>query len=183
MAKIPQMPNFSTNTVVRAEDLNQLRNGINFLNYGLPHCYARQANNTTSCSQNVWTTIAFDTIEVDVDNSMDSQGTYHCQTTGWYFVVANITWPWNNPSTGNRGTRLTINTNAVNGTSLLPASPSIVHGGQVDILVHMNVGDQLQVQGFQDQSSSMSTVLNYQPFAGQTRSETSFVSLFLIKAG
>lgn len=182
MAIVPIMPNF-TSGPVRAEDLNQLRDGVNFLNRGLPHCYARQAINTTSVSQNTWTTIAFDTTEVDVDAALDSTGTYHCQTAGWYYVVANITWPWNNPSTGNRGTRLVLNTNAVVGTSLLPASPSIVHGGQVDILLHMAIGDQMQVQGFQDQSSTMSTVVNYQPFASQTRSETSFMSLLLVKAG
>lgn len=182
MATVPIMPTFSSG-IVRAEDLNQLRDGMNFLNQGLPHCYARQAINTTSVSQNVWTTITFDTVEADVDNGLNSSGTYYCQTAGWYYVVGNITWPWNNPSTGNRGTRLVVNTLAVVGTSLLPTAPSIVHGGQVDILLHLNLGDQMQVQGFQDQSSTMSTIVNYQPFAGQTRSETSFMSMLLVKAG
>ncbi|MFF2551815.1 hypothetical protein ACFVUS_12495 [Nocardia sp. NPDC058058] len=177
------MPTFATNGIVKAEDLNQLRDGVNFLNTGLPHCYARQALNTTTVQQNTWTTIAFDTVEVDADNGLDSQGTYHCGTTGWYYIVGNITWPWLNPSSGNRGTRLVLNTTAVVGTSILPAAPSIVHGGEVNILLHMMNGDQMQVQGFQDQNSTMNTILNYQPFNSQTRSETTYMSLLLIKAG
>ncbi|SRR6266702_2684520 len=183
MAIVPIMPTFASNGIIRAEDFNQLRDGINFLNQGLPHCYARQAVSTTSVAQNTWTTILFDTVEIDRDDSLNSNGTYICQTAGWYYIVANITWPWNNPSTGNRGTRIVVNTLAVTGTSLIPAAPSIVHGGEVNILWHLAIGDQLQVQGFQDQSSTMNTVLNYQPFAGQTRSETSYLSLFLVKAG
>ena len=179
MATPPFIPTFTSNTPLKAAAMNQLRDAVNFANK-LPMCFTRQAINTTSCTNITWTQIAFDTVENDTDGGMNSSGTYICQTAGWWYVTANIAWPWGNPSTGSRGTRLVVNTLAIPGASLMAAAGTIVHGGMLSRVLHMNLGDQLQVQGYQDTGGSLSTVLNYQ--AAQGRSETSYLMLNMISA-
>ncbi|MEU6582745.1 hypothetical protein [Nocardia sp. NPDC046763] len=173
------MPSFTAGNFVKAADLNALRDGINLLTTGMPHAFARQALTTTSVQPNTWTTIVFDTTEVDVDDGWGSSGVYTCATPGWYFVTASVCWanPTNSTS-GNRGTRIVVNNTAVTGVSLLPAATSIVTGGSLARMVKLAFGDQLQVQAFQDTGAAITTIVNYA--AG--RSEVSFCDIAFFAA-
>lgn len=170
MATIPIMPTFGANKVIKTADFNQLRDGVNFIT-SPPNLLARQAIGGTSVQSNAWTQVSWDTIEVDSDGGM-SGNVYFCQTPGWFTVNASVTWPWNNPSVGNRGLRVSVNNVPQAGMSLIPASASIVTATMYSRAVYLNKGDQMWVECFQDTGGALTTVLNYQQ--AQQRSETSY---------
>lgn len=174
MAIIPVMPSFGQGTFLKAHDLNQLRDGVNFVTSSMPHAFARQALTVTTVQPSVWTTIPFDTTEIDTDNGWKEDGTYTCNTPGWYFVTANVC--WDNPTNstvGDRGTRIVVNGISTTGVSMLKASPSIVTGGALSEMVLLNYGDQMQIQAFNFTTAAIKTIVNY----ANGRSEVSFCDI------
>lgn len=179
MSTVPLQPSFGTDTFIKCADLNQLRDGVNYANQ-MPQVYARQGISGTTMNNVAWSTVGYDTVETDTDGGLNQNGVYTAQTAGWWLVTANIAWPWGNPSAGTRGTRIIVNNTAVPGASLMDACTTIVHGGMLSRMVHLILGDQLEVQGYQDTGKAITTVLNFD--AAQGRSETSYLTMNLITA-
>lgn len=154
-------------------------NGIDALDSTNLHAYLRDplaflmskpvAELRSSVTQNIptgaFTALTFDVEVVDTDpdgigghSTVANTSRYTARYAGWYQCGASITYGTN--TTGRRGMRWAVNGTAVPASAvLLPpsgaATSAVAAPGQ---LIHLNEGDYLEAQAFQDSGVSLSTL-------------------------
>jgi len=117
---------------------------------------AAQSINTAN-----FTAITFTSEIIDRDNAhsnVTNTSRYTAQTAGWYFISGSIMWAAS--ATGSRlagwfvnGTNLGLNRFNNNGASLTVSTPAQSR------LVNLNVGDYLELRGYQDSGASLNTLV------------------------
>ncbi|MFF1284309.1 hypothetical protein ACFVY4_26655 [Streptomyces sp. NPDC058299] len=113
-----------------------------------------------SLANNTWTNVTLDTEEYDSDNGHSttvSSSRYTVQVAGTYLIVGSIGIVAN--ATGNRGLRITVNGNAINGSFVKTGSPdSTGSAGLVTAASHVcAVGDYIEIQAHQTSGSALNT--------------------------
>jgi hypothetical protein len=163
MSGVPSVPNFTTNEVATSSDIEKIVTALNFALYNRPlfkgHATVAQAIGTGSLS-----TLAIDTTDVDTDGGRTGAGSatdrYVCRTQGWYTVSVTVSYQTNGTGTGSRFSVIAVNGVPQNGFATAAAPPTAVNCGvTLSGLVHMNVNDYLQVQGFQDSGATVNTAV------------------------
>jgi hypothetical protein len=123
-----------------------------------------------SVANNTWVSCTLDTEQYDSDNghsTTTNSSRYTVQVPGTYLIVGSIGIVAN--ATGNRGARLSVNGNAVNGSFVKVASPDAtgsaglvtagaavcVAGDYIEVQVHQNSGGALNTNAAGDVACSM----------------------------
>lgn len=163
MATVPNEITYSAGSVLTAAQLNtNLRDAINFVITNRPILEVRQTS-VQSISGATSTAINFDAEDIDNDgmhstSSNTSRAT--AQTAGRYRVGGGISWAGN--GAGRRNCQWAINGAVQNGVDA-----GIAAGGNTNALpvaarsmtLHLNVGDYLELLGFQDCGGSLNTAV------------------------
>jgi hypothetical protein len=155
---VPNPRTFVAGEFETAAYFNMLRDAINFL--ANPPLAVLYQQTTQSIGNGIFTSLSLDATVQDF-YGMHSNSTNNSRATaivaGTYEVSGTVAWPSN--STGARGCRI-----AKNGTAVLgSASFTGTTNGDVyaittpEFQVQLNVGDYLEVQGFQSSGGSLST--------------------------
>jgi hypothetical protein len=142
--------------MVTAVMLNSnVRDAINFLITNRPRAVLRQTV-TQSTTNGTWASITFDVEDLDNDgghSTVTNNSRYTAQTAGWYEASGVICWAGN--YSNQRQSRWTINGTVVNASH---ASSQVSAGGfpaypAATVHVYLNVGDYLELQGFQNEGT------------------------------
>lgn len=162
MATVPAIYTFTDGPpAVTAAELNTLGQGINLLLTGRPLCKAHQAT-AQALTTGTSTAITFDTTDIDTDGGRTGTGSatdrYVARTQGWYFVAATVSYV--QATAGDRFAILAVNGVNQNGFGGSAPAPGANTGITLAGLVHMNVGDYLQVLGYQDTGAALNTAIS-----------------------
>jgi hypothetical protein len=159
MATVPAEMTAVAGAILTATQWNtNVRDAINFI-ITPPFAIIKQSG-SQSLTNNTWTTITFDTEEIDRDN-MHSTTTNNsratAQTAGYYQIDA--IYAASSNATGGRATRLQVNGANVAGrsTAVMTAS-NFQTGVVVSGPVYLNVGDYVELQANQLSGGALSTV-------------------------
>jgi hypothetical protein len=115
-------------------------------------------NNLTS---SIWATITLDTELIDDyggHSTTTNTSRYTAQLAGWYEVSGSVTWLQN--GTGTRGARLAVNGTVVQGSAVMMSTAASTTDTSVPTttrVVYLNVGDYLEVQGWQSSGANLAT--------------------------
>lgn len=137
---------------------NAIRDAINFLaNKPMAVLYQGTAQSFTTGSA---AAVTFDSTTTDTygGHSNSTNNTrYTAQVAGWYWVYGTVS--WSNTSGGNRNTTINKNGSQVAqfGSAVPSASSTVFPQVDAAALVQMNVGDYVEVVGYQDSGSTVST--------------------------
>lgn len=157
MATVPTMHTFATGEVVTAANLNNNTTAaLNFLLSGKPIASMRQTLTQTLVTNNN-TAITFDTELIDRDNghsNVTNTSRYTAQTAGWYWCAGSVVFD-NTQTTGKRQAVLRVNGTSMTTNAGGPASGYSAFS--VAGLLYLNVGDYVEVWGFQNGTANMST--------------------------
>lgn len=117
-----------------------------------------------TASQNItngtWTMIALDSTLVDTDsqhsNSVNNTR-FTCQVAGWYSVSGAVS--FNTNATGARGAAIFKNGSALTITSGgLTAASNVIHIAPIsEVLVPLNIGDYVELAGWQSSGGTITT--------------------------
>ena len=156
---VPSPRTFSVSEVETGSYLNSVRDGLNFL-LNVPIVTAGQSV-AQSLANNTWTSLTLDTTVVDSygmhSNSVNNSRAV-AQVAGWYIACGTCGFVAN--ATGFRQIRLTKNGTQV-GFSI--ATYPVVSASVATVMVtptleiFLNVGDYLEVQGFQTSGGALNT--------------------------
>jgi hypothetical protein len=161
VAIIPTIPVFFDGPpAVNASQLNALGQALNFQLFTRPFARYRQSAAGVTFVNAVWATMVYDVTDLDTDSGRTGTGSatdrYVARTTGWYNVTAILAFTAN--SAGARYVRLLVNGTTQVGVAAQAASPSPgISSPVLTRRIHMNVGDYLQVQGYQDSGANLYT--------------------------
>lgn len=162
MATAPSVPDIATG-ILPSSTLAQLAECIAFL-MAPPRAKMRQTS-TQNLSTATWTSITFTTEDYDTDPSgagghSNSSNTsrYTAVYAGWYLVSGGVTFAAN--ATGIRAARWAVNGSALDGTQ---ATGQPVSGLPHSVAaraeaVYLNVGDYVELQGYQSSGGVLATV-------------------------
>jgi hypothetical protein len=173
MGTVPVISTWADGSVITNTLLNsQIHDPIQWLANSRPHCFARQAVTTTSCPNAVYTTLSWDTWDVDTDAGMsNTHPTYYkVNTAGWYLISAAVDFAVN--TTGSRQLHIIVNGFAIQGFACNKAT-QVDSGVMLSRLALLAVNDQVGIQAWQSSGVTLSTDLNYANF----RNETSFMDI------
>jgi hypothetical protein len=162
VAIIPTIPVFSDGPpAVNASQLNALGQALNFQLFTRPFARYRQSAAGVTFVNAVWATMVYDVTDLDTDSGRTGTGSatdrYVARTTGWYNITAMIAFQAN--ATGSRFIRMVVN-GGIPATGIVAqaACPSPdISSPVLSHRLHMNVGDYLQIQGFQNSGTSLNT--------------------------
>lgn len=161
MGTVPVIPTFTTNENLLSSDMNKIAAALQFLLYNKPLCKAHSTIIQTLTSQ-VTTVINLDTTDVDTDGGRNGVGSntdrYVARTRGWYMVAATVGYAA--PAAGSRFAIIMVNGVEQNGYSSAYTTGAVNAGINVSGLVRLNVGDYLQIAGFQDSGGSINTAVS-----------------------
>jgi hypothetical protein len=169
MATVPVEITWVTGQVVTAAQLNaNLRDAVNFM-LAPPLAIMRQTA-AGAFANSTWTSVALDTEDIDRDgghSNVTNNSRYTAQTQGYYLAGGKISFASN--VTNRRWTRWAVNGTEVSGSRI---SVQAANGDSTEVpaasrWVFLNVGDYLELQGFQDSGGSINTVVansSDQPF-------------------
>lgn len=159
MAVVPTIPTFVAGQIVTAAQLNALAAALNFDLYTRPTCKF-SATTSQSIPNSVFTVLTFAATAVDTDGGRTGAGSgtdrYVCRTAGWYSVSATMSYLVN--TAGARGGAILVNGTPQNGYACYSNAVNDYTAVGLSGLVHMNVGDYLQVQALQSSGGALSTV-------------------------
>lgn len=169
MATVPSEMTYSAGSVLTGAQLNSnLRNAVNFL-IATPLAILRQTT-LQAITSSTWTSILLDTEDIDRDgmhSTVTNTSRATAVTAGYYLPGGKVSFASN--STARRWTRW-----AINGTEVPAAriNEQAANGDATEVpaasrWVYLNVGDYLELQGFQDSGGSLNTVVTNtgdQPF-------------------
>lgn len=161
MATVPAEITWVAGSIVTAAQLNlNLRDGINF--FVNPVIAVLRQTVAQSLTSAVFTSINMDTEDIDRDgghSTVTNTSRYTAQTAGWYEALACVHYSAN--VTGRRITRWAVNAAALLASFTSMASVATGTGSTgmdaVPRRVFLNVGDFLEVQGFQDSGGALNT--------------------------
>ena len=161
MSTVPSQRTWVAGEVVTASELNaNVRDAINFV-ITPPMAILRQTVAQT-IAFNSWASITFDTEDLDRDNghsTVTNTSRYTCQTQGYYLCSGMVAFASN--ATGRRLTHWTVNGTALNASR--SESQTITVTSATDAVnavtrpIFMNVGDYLELQGWQDTGGNLNT--------------------------
>ncbi len=169
MATVPSEITWVTGQVVTAAQLNSnLRDAVNFI-IAPPLAIMRQTI-AGSFTTGTWTSVTMDTEDFDRDNghsTTTNASRYTSQTNGYYLPGGKISFAVN--ATGRRWTRWAVNGSEINAARVneMSASGDATEVPAAARWYYLNVGDYLELQGYQDSGGALSTVVTTvgdQPF-------------------
>lgn len=147
--------------VVTATQLNtNLRDGINFII--TPPLFIGRQTVSGSFTTATWTQVSLDTEDIDRDGGHSTTvnpSRYTAQTAGYYLCTGRISYVSN--ATGRRWSRWDVNGSEITASRLgfPPANGDVTEIPAAPRRVYLNVGDYLELKGFQDTGGSLSTVV------------------------
>jgi hypothetical protein len=168
MTAVPVTRTFVSGEVVLASYFNTNINGpIGFLL--APPIFEGYSAANQSLSNNTFTALTLDTEYVDSaggHSTVTNTSRYTAVYAGWYNVAGVASFAAN--ATGQRAVRITVSGTTIHGGSQsLPVTTAatICALAQSDILVFCNVGDYVEIQGFQLSGGSLNTAASggYEP--------------------
>jgi hypothetical protein len=161
MTTAPSIPTFTAGQVLTAAQLTQLATALNFALYTRPLCKLH-ATIPQAIGTGVLSVLSIDATDVDTDGGRSGPGSaldrYVCRTQGWYSVSATVSYAGN--GTGSRFAVFHVNGQPQNGFSSNFNALADNSGVTLSGLVHLNVGDYLQVAGFQDSGATINTAVS-----------------------
>jgi hypothetical protein len=161
MAGVPPVPSFTTSEVLTSADVNKLATALNFALYNRPLCKAH-ATTAQAIGSSAYSVVNLQSTDVDTDGGRTGAGSgvdrYVCRTQGWYTVSVTVSYAPN--ATGSRYAIIAVNNAYQNGFAATATPATAVNAGvTLSGLVHMNVGDYLQVVGYQDSGVTLNTAI------------------------
>ncbi len=166
---VPTTFTFSAGSILTAAQLNTYLTAAITYYLAPPLAVLRQTvagtfNNAT------WTSVSFDTEDIDRDNGhspVTNPSRYTSNTAGWYLPGGKISFAVN--ATGRRWTRWAVHGTEVNAARIneMAASGDATEVPAAARWVFLNVGDYLELQGYQDSGGAVNTVVTTvgdQPF-------------------
>lgn len=131
---------------------------------GLPLCFAYQTV-SQSLANATWTSISLDSTGASLDtdgghSNVTNNSRYTCQVPGTYFILGSVT--HGNNTTGTRSARIAKNGTAAQGSESYGSQGGGFLGETcfAYMPVLMAVGDYVEVQGWQNSTAALSTVVN-----------------------
>ena len=156
---VPVPRTFTVSETETASYLNTVRDGLDFL-LAKPFMAVTQTT-TQTLTTAVWGAIGYDVSIVDT-YGMHSNVTNNTRATaivaGWYYPVGCVVIA--NNTTGVRGARIAKNGTVIQGSAMLSnaAGGTSVSAVQcVSFPVFLNVGDYLELQGYQNSGGNLNT--------------------------
>lgn len=155
---VPAPRTWTTGEVGTGAYENSLRDALNFL-LAPPRARLTQASAATSVNGSAWTSIGLDSTGIDTyggHSNSTNNSRYTAQAAGRYRVTVNNAWAAN--TTGIRLVRVAVNGNPVPGAAAsmnATSALSAAHG--VSATVFLNVGDYVEMQGYQTTAGALST--------------------------
>jgi hypothetical protein len=151
----PTVSNYDTGAWWNANVYQMLTYGLN------PPIMVCTQTVTQSVANNTWTAITLDTEQQDTyggHSTSTNTSRYTAQVAGWY-TVSGVT-VWGNNATGVRGSRIHVNGSAIQGTCQLVTA--VTTGSLTGVstptrTVFLNVGDYVEVGGYQSSGAALST--------------------------
>lgn len=139
----------------------ELLNSINVQFALNPPAFSGYQTTTQSIPSSVWTPLSIDTTYFDNytgHSNSTNNSRYTAQVAGWYTVSGAYVATLNN--SGNRGARIQVNGNPVTGVASFLAAAANTNATAVPTPtsdVHLNVGDYVEVAGWQNTGSALNT--------------------------
>jgi hypothetical protein len=156
---VPTQDTFTVGEVLTAALMNKnVRDAVNFLaNPPAAVLYSAASQSIPNATE---TSLNFDSEVLDTYNGHNvatNNSRYTAQVAGWYFVIG-ACW-FNNNGTGYRRVDLYVNGAGLtaNAQATMNASSGVGSGMQVMGLVHLNVGDYVEVYGLQNSGAALGT--------------------------
>lgn len=159
MATVPATFTAAAGSVFTAATWNTYsRDAVAFL--VAPPLFIGRQTNSQNISTSTWTAITFDTEDIDRDgghSTSSNTSRYTAQTQGYYLCSGKVAFVSN--STNRRWTRWDVNGSEINATRL---SAQAANGDATEIpgvgrWVFLNVGDYVELKGFQDSGGTVAT--------------------------
>ena len=156
---VPVPRTFSVSETETGSYMNTIRDALNFLLN--PPMFVGYQTSTQSVSNGTWTSMAIDTTVIDSyggHSNVTNNSRYTAQAAGWYLPVGVAAFTTN--ATGGRGTRFAKNGTAIQGSASfdMAVSTNATAAPGNSLAMFLNVGDYLEVQGYQTSGGSLSTV-------------------------
>jgi hypothetical protein len=160
---VPLVRQFTAGEVEVGAYLNALGKALGFL-LGPPVCQARQTV-SQSLATATWTSLLLDTEDLDSDgahSTVTNTSRFTTQVAGTYLCAGGVGHASN--ATGYRGACLAVNGTFVNGSVQFANAVN----GQITglatrtMLIALNAGDYLEVQGFQNTGGALGTAVTTQ---------------------
>ena len=129
-----------------------------------PPLFVGTQTSVQSIASNSWTAINLNTEQVDTYSGHDTvtnNSRYTAQVAGWYSVCGVVAWTPN--GTSFRGSRLHVNGSVLQGSAQMTAFSNSANSTVVATAarsVQLNVGDYVEVAGFQLTGSNLSTAVS-----------------------
>lgn len=163
MTAVPAPPTFVDLTPLTLAELNAMVDAINF-SLNPPIARLRQTAGQ-AIANGTPTAITFDTEDEDSANGHSTSSNtsrYTAVYAGWYRVSGGASWAVN--STGNRAAYWYTNGTVVPGSETMgPSSASVFHSTTArSILVFLNVGNYVELYGYQTSTASLNTAASGQ---------------------
>lgn len=139
-----------------------LRDPINFI-MNKPAAVVRQSA-AQSLANSVWVSLTMGVEDLDDDpdgvgghSTVSNTSRYTARYSGWYWIGGGVSIVAN--ATGNRGCRWAVNGTAVNGGSVLlpPTATGSARVPARGMLLFLNEGDYLELQGTQSSGAALNT--------------------------
>lgn len=148
---VPIPRTFTVGETETAAFLNTaIRDATTFL-LNPPQAVINQGSAVTSCAANNWTSIGFDTTVIDGyggHSNVTNNSRYTAIVAGVYFVIGVVSFA--SSSASSRGARIAKNGSLIQGTQelLAPSSAFPTTISSAALLINLNAGDYVEVQGF-----------------------------------
>jgi hypothetical protein len=164
VAVVPSSHEFVGGIATTSEANTYIRDPIQFL-LAPPIAELRQTS-AQSLTTSTWTSITFGAEDADTDvdgvgghDNVTNNSRFTARYAGWYEVAGGVAFAFH--ATGVRATRLAVNGSVLTGTQVLlqaVTSGSLYTAVPVrKKLVYLNVGDYVEVQGFQSSGGALNT--------------------------
>jgi hypothetical protein len=162
---VPTPRTFTVGEIETAAFYNSsVRDAVGFL-IGAPICNAVQATAQT-VNSGIWTPLTLDSTVVDSyggHSNSTNNSRYTAQVAGWYQVSGAVCWAAN--TTGWRGVRTLRNgvTATVGGATEVQANTvaaALTTLATPTVIVFLNVGDYVEVEGYQTTGAQLLTAVN-----------------------
>jgi hypothetical protein len=173
---VPVPRNWTVGEVGTGAYENSLRDGLNFL-LNPPAATLVQVTATTTLATGAWTAIGFDSSTFDGyggHSNSTNNSRYTIQAAGKYLVGGAVAYAAN--SSGNRAAKVMKNGAVIQGPYTLgPTSPSrAISASSSGFVVPCQVGDYLEIAGFQDTGGNIATTI--------TADQTSFFTIVFVSS-